>query len=291
MRKNIIIALVCFIATGIAICSAGNGMRLINKDNESTVSRSFNNLKSFDELYAYNGFDVTYTVGATRSVTVEVSERALEYIRVEVDNGRLEIGINREGTGSKLNNVKIKATVTGPALKNVSATNGADIDIISPMTVKGSLSVSSSNGADIEINGPVTVQGNLSVSSTSGADIDMESVTALNVKVSSGSGADVDIDGIKTTDLTVISTGGADASVEGITAKSVTASVSGGADIKLKGTAEVVDLSSDGAGTLKASGLKALKGSANASSCGSISCNVANLSKSQSSLGSVSNRR
>lgn len=266
--RNFLIAAVCFVATAFALCAASIDKVFVNDDNTPIVTRSYNNLPSFDQLYAYSGFDVKYTVGGTPGVTVEVSEKALKYIVVKVVDGRLEIGIDRSEMGHKLNNVKVKATVTGPALKGMLATSGADIDVITPMTVKG----------------------DLSVEATSGADISLESVTAVNVRVNANSGADVDIEGLKTTTLSVNSTSGADADIVGITAKNVSANVDSGADIKLKGTAGSVNFTATSAGTLKASGLKASKGSAQASGSGDIYCNVGALTQSSSNSGSIYNR-
>lgn len=240
----------------------------INADNSRLVTTRVPGIKSnFNAVSASTGFDVTYTVSQKASVTIECSESAADYVDVYVKNGCLYIGL-KEST--RLKNLKLRATVAGPVLGAVTASSGADVKVMSPMSIKGgSLTLKASSGADIDISSSLSYT-NVSATASSGADIDLDEVSATNISVTSSSGADIDIKALK--------------------AVSVSAASSSGADISLAGVTTNVNLTASSSGDISAKALNAKKGSAKASSGGDIECSVADLSMSKSSGGSIDNR-
>lgn len=241
-----------------------------DEDTWPVATDSFTGFGPFDRIEASSGFDVVYTVGDERTVNIEVTEFALEYVEIGVKNGCLKLGIDRPSSDQRFNHIRLKATVTGPDLKSLHATSGAQITVESPLTVLTEMKLSATSGADIKIEDLLVCE-NLTVSVTSGADIKVDGVTAKSVTVTSTSGSDADIYSINT--------------------NLVTAESTSGSGIYLEGAAKEVDFSATSASNIRASGLRAERGTASATSVGDIVCNVGDLSKTHSSMGRVKNRR
>lgn len=233
-----------------------------------TVTRTYASLPAFSSVSVSTGFDVRYRTGSSRNVTIEVSEDVLDHVKVEVDNGCLVIGLEN-WRGNRGKKIVLEAQVTGPSLHSVTVSSGADVEVLVPMSGK-SLRLSASSGGDIEL---------------------AQAVKYTSVDITASSGADIEVNGLQATDITVSSSSGADIEVKGIRAKAVRASASSGADISLAGTADAVSLSASSAADIDAATLRGTKGSASASSGADISCNIASISVSKSSGGSVKNRR
>lgn len=240
------------------------------EDPGPVATDSYTGFGPFDRIEASSGFDVVYTVGDERTVNIEVTEFALEYVEIGVKDGCLKLDIDRRSSDQRLNNIRLKATVAGPEIKSLHATSGAQISVESPLTLQTGMELTATSGADINIEDLLVCE-NLTVSVTSGADIKVDGVTAKSVTVTSTSGSDADIYSINT--------------------NLVTAESTSGSGIFLEGAAKEVDLTANSASNIRASGLRAERGTASANSVGDIVCNVRELTKTHSSMGRVKNRR
>lgn len=128
-----------------------------------------------------------------------------------------------------------------------------------------------SSGSNLKIaDGYAPKGGEISLSSSSGAYIDGKNIKASAMGMSVSSGADIEVS---------------------VIADAVVGNASSGAFLEVSGTARTVDLSASSGGTVRAISLKAETGSANASSGGSVNCNIANASQiKESSGGGVRNK-
>lgn len=239
-------------------------------DNLPCVTREYKNLPSFDEIDLWTGVDVSYRIGSVREAVVTVSENVADRLTVNVEGGRLRMGLKN---GNNTRRFKIKAVVTGPALTAVKVSSGADFNLDETESMKiasGTLSLSASSGADISLEGKIEYK-KVDGTASSGADIKLENVVAEEINVSSSSGADVEVYGIRALELS--------------------AQASSGADISLSGLADRVSLSASSGADISARKLTADTGSASASSSGDISCSIKNpTSLRHSSGGSVKNK-
>lgn len=258
-------------ACGLLVINASACSRVvseINAENSRIVTSDVPGIKSnFNAIDACTGFDVTYTVGQKASVTLECSESAIDHVDVYVKDGCLHIALKES---FNLRNAKLRAKVTGPVLGAITVSSGADVEVLSPMSIKGgSLTLKASSGGDIDLPAQVSYT-NFSASASSGADIDIDEIYATNITVNSSSGADIDIKSLK--------------------AENVTASSSSGADISLAGVTTNVTFNASSSGDISAKSLNAKRGTANASSSADIECSVRDLTMSKSSGGSIDNR-
>lgn len=277
MIHHIAITLLCLssliLAQGCRSVNSNLGGNDSEPDSRNTVNLSYDNITpDFNALNASTGFDVEYTVGPRAKVDIICSEKLADRLVVEVKNGCLNLGLKKTNGISINNKAKIKATVTGPALTEITTSSAASVAVMNNMSVTGSpLTLTASSGSSIEFEVPVSYA-SLAVTTSSGADVEINGITVPgSVSVSSSSGAGIEI--------------------EGLQAASVEATVSSGADIELSGKAYTIVYSASSGGSLKAGNLVAASGSATASSGGSISSDVKSLSKSSSSGGSVRNRQ
>lgn len=277
MIRHIAITLLCLSSFIFAQGCRSVNSNLAGNDPEpespNMVNLSFDNITpEFNALNASTGFDVEYTVGPRAKVDIICSEKVADRLVVEVKNGCLNLGLKKTNGITINNKVKIKATVTGPALTEITTSSAASVDVMTGMSVSGSpLTLTASSGSSIEFEAPIRYA-SLAVTTSSGADVEINGITVPG-------------------SVSVTSSSGADAEIEGIQAASVSATVSSGADIELSGKADKIAFTASSGGSLKAGNLSAASGSATASSGGSISSDVKSLSKSTSSGGSVRNRQ
>ena len=109
----------------------------------------------------------------------------------------------------------------------------------------------------------------MELTATSGADINIEDLLVCeNLTVSVTSGADIKVDGVTAKSVTVTSTSGSDADIYSINTNLVTAESTSGSGIFLEGAAKEVDLTANSASNIRASGLRAERGTASAKQCG-----------------------
>ncbi|MCM1028581.1 MAG: DUF2807 domain-containing protein [Alloprevotella sp.] len=267
MPRHLSIALTCLFAT-IAFPGCSSISAEINGENARIVTRTYSNLPSdFQAISASAAFDVDYTVSPKVAATVSCSENVANHLVVEVRNGCLYLGIKES---ISLNNVTIKATVTGPALTAISASSASKIEILSPMSIKGAtLSLKASSAAGIELEAPATYA-EIKASASSASSISLNGATATDVILHSSSASSVDLKDIK--------------------AVNISANASSASGIDITGTASKVSYEASSGASIDAKRLSAQSGKADASSGGSIDSNVKSLDYSSSSGGSVDNR-
>jgi hypothetical protein len=209
-------------------------------------------LSGFDRVDIATGLDARISQGDSFSVHAESrSQDALDHLQISVDDGVLtarfeqsflDFIISGGLVGQLLNSGNaITIDITLPALAGVTASSGADIDVIAVTSER--LELDASSGADIKVTDAVLGQAVLSASS--GSDIEIDG-TADAVEADASSGSDIDADGLVAGNAVAEASSGADISVHA-TAR-IRAEASSGGNIEVRGNPAERDVDTSSGG-------------------------------------------
>jgi hypothetical protein len=172
-------------------------------------------LASFDTVSVATGISAIVEIGGTQSVSAEApNAAALDRLKVEVSNGRLELGIDGNFVNWFFNfgqRKPIVVHVAVPRLRAAEASSGADLDIagippegISIGVSSGASIAATATGAermalDASSGGTIKAKGtctHLVANASSGANLDARDLVCadVNAQASSGGHADVHAD-------------------------------------------------------------------------------------------------
>lgn len=195
------------------------------------------------------GIDVSFSTGASHSVSVENAKGDFSDIVVDVKNGQLVLTRAKKnlGIGGWNKRQSYAVTVTAPRLDTVEASSGADANGSGLRGDKVSLSVSS--GADIEVTDVEAVR--VSLDSSSGSDLSV-SGTCEQVSADSSSGSDIDARELRCLQADADASSGSD--IEVFASQSVTAEASSGADVDVFGGPAVSDIDKSSGGSVSIKG-------------------------------------
>ena len=217
-----------------------------------------NEERSFD-LAPFHGIDIAtgihafVTEGAKQSVHVEASrKRLLERVRIEVVDGQLHARhkgglLDALLTGGLFRPARLgrAATmhITVPALADIQAATGAEIEI--GMLSSANVEISVSTGANVTITGSraETVTVNASSSGTASLGGACETLT-----VKTSSGARIDAVELSSTNLAVEASSGS--AIEATATTKATGHVSSGANVSVFGRPQVMEIKSGAGGAL-----------------------------------------
>jgi len=231
----------------------------------------------FSKLKASHGIEVFYTVSNTKSIKVETDDNEkLKFIKTEVEGSTLKVFVdtgNGNYKGSKKGKRKIdgvhfnilKVTISGPSLESIKASSSANVKI---------LNLNSADQIDIAVSSSGSISGKfscngLSIDASSSGDLTVD-IDSKTVTVETSSSADIDLKG-KTDKLTVKSSSSSSCDAYKLIAEDVVATASSSADINLHV-------------------LKSLNARASSSADINYTGNPSNVSKDQSSSGSVNHK-
>lgn len=187
-----------FLVSGVAIAAVSISQAHEVEDNGPKVERSFD-LTGFDAIDISGVYDVEIKVGDDYAIHLKGPEREMEYARVEVNGGRLELGQREKRRWG--NRKGIDAYVTVPSLRALNVTGVSDVDVQGVQTARFDLDVS--GVADIEITGNCET---LNADITGVTDIDASDFTCEH--------GDIDMSGVG--DLSVHTSLSVDADVSGV---------------------------------------------------------------------------
>lgn len=237
------------------------------------------NVASFSKLKASHGIEVLYTVSGTSSLKVETDDNEkMKFIKTEVEDSTLKIFVdsgdrNYSGTQKRkgkrtVNGIHfnvLKVIVSGPSLQTFKASSSANIKI---------QNTNATNNVAIEVSSSGSVSGKfncdkIDVDASSSGDFEGD-IDAKMVAVESSSSADVHLSG-KTEKLKVKSSSSSSCNADKLTADDVVATASSSADINLYV-------------------MKSLDAKASSSADINYKGNPSQVTKDQSSSGSVNKR-
>lgn len=231
----------------------------------------------FSKLKTSHGIEVIYTISDSKSVKVETDDNEkIKFVKTEVEGNTLKIYVDKGDSnykGSKkgkrringINFSVLKVTVSGPSLQSIKSSSSSSVKLQNTNLAKQiDLDVSSSGS----ISGKFNCE-SMAIEASSSGDLDAD-VQAKTVTVESSSSADVNLSG-KTERLTVKSSSSSSCKADKLAADDVTANASSSADINLNV-------------------LKSLNAKASSSADINYHGNPSQVTKDQSSSGSVNHR-
>jgi len=216
-------------------------------------SRDFD-LTGFDRIDIATGLDARVTLGEAFSVSAQSrSQDALDNLELRVVDGALQARIEQSfldfiiGGGlvgmllSSGNAVTVDITL--PALAGVSASSGADVDLLAIRADQ--LALDASSGADIRAENAAL--GSVTIKASSGADVEIAG-SADTLVADASSGADIDADDLRAKTVTAAASSGAGISVHATA--SIRAKASSGGDIDVSGNPGRRDLDESSGGSI-----------------------------------------
>lgn len=201
-------------------------------------------LPAFTALDVSSGIDAIVTVGGTQSVTAEAADkRLLDDLQLKVEGNTLKAYYDWSlfDIFSFGDRNQIKLTISVPALTEVEASAGSDVDASG--VTGDTLSFKSSSGADLTLTAVAGKSIELNASSGAGLKIAGSCETA---KADASSGSDLDAEDLLCVTVEANSSSGSDLEVHA--SKSIKANASSGSDLTVHGNpTDVEQESSSGA--------------------------------------------
>jgi Putative auto-transporter adhesin, head GIN domain len=203
--------------------------------------------KDFHAISLSSAFDVYLTQGGEEKVAVSAADaKYLEYIKVEVNNGVLEIGWENKGkwnTGNK----KLKAYISFKKIDKLTASGACDVSIVGTLNAED-LKINLSGASDLD--GKIIAQ-NLSVDMSGSSDMKASGIAAK---------LKLDLSGACTFKGYEMATNYCDVNASGasdikITVnKELSADLSGASDVGYKGTGQIRSVKTSGASNVSKTG-------------------------------------
>ena len=269
-----------FAANAIAKSPAGNRAK-----DKSLIRKNFPVSTDFAAVKLKGVADIVYSESASaagRSVYAMVPKCMLPYLKITNRDGRLVISTANDNKHESIN-CKVRATVyiTGGSLRDI------ELEGVGNFSVKGTLHASS-EGLDIDLEGvaafsaPIIRAANskIKVDAEGVGNIDLGDVTCRLLDISSQGTSNLTASRLKASTLDIEAEGTGMVRLDNISVSDCKVDNEGTSIVSLGGRASYVEFINSGTGNIEARGLAAERGSAIASGTGSISCNVARLSKS-----------
>lgn len=188
-------------------------------------------LAPFSKIEITSGIDAIVTIGETQSVVADSPyQEQLDELKVEVSGDRLKAWVDWNifdlfDFGAER---KIVLTIVVPALTEINANSGADVDATG---ISGNeLALRASSGADLDIKGATASR--YDIDSSSGSDLDVEG-TCSSAKVVASSGSNIRADKLLCLDVDANASSGSDIDV--FASAGLKANGSSGSDITVYG--------------------------------------------------------
>ena len=228
-----------------AICMAISLFSLAQDKIVNDPHAQVRQVKGFHAIKISNGIDLYLTQGEEAVAVSASSEEYRSKIRTEVENGVLNIYLERESPGFSWSwgSHKLKAYVSVKTLEQLTASGGSDVFFETTIT-SDKLAISLSGGSDLK--GEVSIQ-NLSLNQSGGSDINI-SGKVVNLQVDASGGSDLHGYDLIADICTVNASGGSDAHLT--VNKELSANASGGSDIYYRGNGVIKELRSSGSSSV-----------------------------------------
>ncbi len=237
------------IAATLLVASAG----LLLSTTAFAQSRDFD-LAGFERIDIATGLDARVSLGQAFGVAAQSrSQDALDNLELRVVDGVLQARLEQSFldfiisgglVGMLLSSGNaVTVDITLPALAGVSASSGADVDLIAIGADR--LDLDASSGADIRAEN--VALGSVTINASSGADVEIAG-TAQTLAADASSGADIDAEDLSAQTVTAAASSGAGLSVRAGT--SIRAQASSGGDIDVSGNPGTRDIEESSGGSV-----------------------------------------
>lgn len=214
---------------------------------KSTVKKNIN-ISQFSKIKASNGIQVIYTQGKfTGTAEVQMTPTAEKYLRIEVDNGELELGYH----GYR------KENINGPTIVKVQAPELTSIDL--------------SSAASVNVNGNLKVNDKLEIELSSASSVAAGDVSGKKVDIVLSSASSVTVGNLDINKLEIVLSSASSCTVGKVTAVDMDAELSSTSKCEIAGfNGTKIDSEASSASSLKIYGIVAQTVKAEASSGANI---------------------
>ncbi len=238
------------IAASIVSCSNNainsfSNGRTIQSSPDSPVISKSIKIRSLDEIETSNSLAVEYRQSPTTSVTLHAPEDVAGHITISEDDGTLECKVANNRTLSKNAASRVKIVVTSPYVKSFEATTASTISVDGTLVLKNK---------------------ELEVECSTAATILIKELVCEKLSLEASTASTITVNNVSASEK-------------------VSADASTGASITIKGNAHKFSAEASTGASIKASQLEAIRGKADASTGGDITCNVKDLVIAKSTTG------
>jgi hypothetical protein len=203
--------------------------------------------KDFHAISVSSAFDVYLTQGDEEKVAVSASEtKHLEHIKVEVNNGVLEIGWENKGKWHS-GNKKLKAYISFKKIDKLTASGACNLSVIGTLNADD-LKINLSGASDLD--GKIIAQ-NLSVDMSGSSDMKASGIAA-KLKLSLSGACSFKGYDLATNYCDVNASGASDIKIT--VNKELSADLSGASDVGYKGTGLIRSIKTSGASNVSKTG-------------------------------------
>jgi len=200
-------------------------------------------LPAFTAVEASGGVDLYLTHGTGNSYLVEAEANQMEFVTVEVSNGRLLVSYSPKKM-LRLKGSTVKVYVTFKQIEEIKASGASNI--YSENVIEGKqLSVTTSGASDVKME---VVADILVLKSSGGSDIKLKGKVGTLNAISSG-GSDIDARNLEVLRADLKASGGSD--IIARVAEELSATASGGADITYYGNPTIINRKVTGGADIK----------------------------------------
>jgi hypothetical protein len=224
---------------------------------------------NFSGVDVSGGFDVNLVQDGTESLVLTAQENLFEFITVNVENGILKIGLEKNVLQTK----GLKARINLKSINQLHVSGGGDVTAETTLEVP-ELAIDLSGGGDLKTalrtgelrcritgGGDAGIDGEIasySLTMSGGGDVQSD-ISSSKISCSINGGGDLKINNRQKASLADVNiSGGGDVNLQ-TDADEVKCSVTGGGDASLAGTANVINVSVSGGGDVDAANVKAVK--------------------------------
>ena len=209
------------------------------KNHQITPSRTYTtktfDFKGFTAIASNSIIDVEYTQspGFTK-VEVSAPENLMQYVRLNVDNGTLNINFESFSGKNFSGSYKIIAKIRAPSV-NVFTTNGTgDITLRNALNASKDIKLTTNGTGDIT--GPTVVCGYLETSVNGTGDIEIKTVSTKSLNANLSGTGDIDLLGGTAENAIYVLTGTGDINAKNLSAREVNATNHSTGDIECHAT-------------------------------------------------------
>lgn len=173
------------------------------KPSEKRVQRDYTGqLKPFDKIETETTINVVYTQDdGPQKVVLDVPENMAEYVRLEVEDGKLDISFEKMHRFNGTHRTTLY--VSGPAICEFETSSAGCIHLKNGVVYDGEVTIETTSAGNVYVDAPVKAKalsidassaGNVSVDGAEVGQLDVECSSAGNIKVTNIKAATVEAD-------------------------------------------------------------------------------------------------
>ena len=259
-------AATCFaISNDLVINGIGIGYNKITPSKELTT-KVYSVTEKYNEIDVNRGVKVVYRVVAgTPSAEVTAPDNLIDYVKVSVKKGTLEITIDDDVQINGSANTTV--VVSGPAIEEYSAGSAGQIVVESAIKLPGKIEVDASSAGRIEFVKEIVAK-KAEIEASSASKIIVASLVSDSGDIEASSAASVSIGKVKGKDYDVDSSSAASINISDGNFENLEASASSGSKISVSGTADRANLDASSGASVGGDNLTVKYGVSKTSSSG-----------------------